>query len=124
MRYQKLKIIFTLLIIIFIFAFLFLILGRNNETKASPLDPFAQCLRDKDIVMYGAEWCQHCQNQKKMFGDAFKHINYVECPHDPQRCLAAGIEAYPTWLTANEEKLVGEQDLKVLSEHSNCPLPG
>ncbi len=90
---------------------------ENAET-----DAFAQCLADKGITMYGADWCPHCQNEKKAFGDSFRLVPYVECPVDPQKCLAAGINGYPTWVFPDGRKLVGEQGLEKLSEESDCLL--
>ena len=29
--------------------------------------------------MYGAYWCPHCQAQKKVFGESFQYVPYVEC---------------------------------------------
>lgn len=118
---MKNKIIIAVLILALIFAFLFLIL-RNRAGQSGLLDEFAQCLRDKGAIMYGAEWCPHCQNQKKLFGKSFQYINYAECPADPQKCLAADIESYPTWIIAGQERLVGEQKLETLSQKTNCVL--
>ncbi|MEK7506566.1 MAG: hypothetical protein AAB566_00730 [Patescibacteria group bacterium] len=86
------------------------------------LDAFAQCLAEKKITMYGAEWCPHCLNEKKAFGDSFKYIPYVECPQEPNKCLAAGIRGYPTWLMPDGRKLEGEQGINRLSAESGCPL--
>ena len=87
------------------------------------LDEFAQCLAEKQITMYGAEWCPHCQNEKKAFGSSFKYIPYVECPDDPKKCIAAGINGYPTWIFPDSKKLEGEQGLNELSQESGCALP-
>lgn len=73
--------------------------------------------------MYGAKWCPHCQNEKKAFGDSFRLVPYVECPDDPKKCLAAGINGYPTWVFPDGKKLEGEQGLEKLSQASGCPLP-
>ncbi|MEK7525507.1 MAG: thioredoxin domain-containing protein, partial [Patescibacteria group bacterium] len=74
-------------------------------------------------VMYGAEWCAHCQNQKKEFGDSFRLVSYVECPQNTQTCLEKGISGYPTWILADGQKLVGEQELEKLSQKTGCALP-
>lgn len=87
------------------------------------LDSFARCLADKQITMYGAKWCSHCQNEKKAFGESFIFVPYVECPSDPQKCLAAGANGYPTWIFPDGRKLEGEQGLEKLSEASGCALP-
>ncbi|MDP3948777.1 MAG: hypothetical protein Q8Q17_02410 [bacterium] len=120
----KLKIILT-------FAFLtFILLSKRGEDTSGSLDSFAQCLASKGITMYGAEWCSHCQNEKNRFGDSFRFVPYVECPADPNRCLSAGVNAYPTWIFPasladgpGDKKLVGEQGLQKLSDESGCPLP-
>lgn len=59
----------------------------------------AKCLTEKGWTMYGADWCPHCKAQKEMFGvDAFKFVNYVECPENSNLCNAKGITGYPTWI--------------------------
>lgn len=111
--YLPLALFLVLILLLFIF--------QDDKVEAGPLDSFAQCLTNKGAVMYGAEWCAHCQNQKKMFGESFRYINYVECPQDPQKCLAAEIGGYPTWII-NGEKLIGEQNMEILSQKTNCQI--
>ena len=87
---------------------------------------FAQCLADKKVTMYGAYWCQHCQNQKALFGDAFKLVPYVECTENTKLCTEKGIEGFPTWLVPDgkggETKLEGEQTFDDLAKASGCVL--
>jgi len=90
--------------------------------KAGAYDAFAQCLTEKGVVMYGAEWCPHCQNQKKMFGSSFQFIKYVQCPLDPKKCLEEKIEGYPTWKFPDGRMFPGELKLEELSRESSCPL--
>ena len=40
-------------------------------------DGVAQCLTEKGVKFYGAFWCPHCQNQKKMFGRSARLLPYV-----------------------------------------------
>ena len=72
--------------------------------------------------MYGAAWCPHCQAQKKLFGDSFSKIKYIECPDQPQLCLSEDIQGYPTWKLPDGTKLEGQQTLEKLSQSSSCPL--
>lgn len=97
---------------------------KSTTITNAGLDNFAMCLASKNITMYGAEWCSHCQNEKKAFGSSFKYIPYVECPNDPQKCLEKGIAGYPTWIFPDGRKLIGEQGLEKLSQESGCPLSG
>ena len=77
-------------------------LEKLSQISSCPLtadkDSFAKCLTVKGFSMYGAEWCPHCKDQKALFGDSFKYINYVECPQNTNLCLAKGIQGYPTWI--------------------------
>ena len=96
--------------------------GRPQEA-AGNYDDFASCLGSSGAVMYGADWCPHCQNEKRAFGASFRFVTYVECPDNPKLCLEKGIEGYPTWILADGERLVGEQGIERLSQKSGCLLP-
>ncbi len=116
---KKLAIFSGLFAVIGIAAFLMFYTGNAGERK---LDAFAQCLAARGVTMYGADWCAHCQNEKKAFSSSFQFVPYVECPANPQKCLAKGINAYPTWIFSDGKKLEGEQGIKKLSEESGCSL--
>jgi hypothetical protein len=92
------------------------------------IDVFAQCLTNKGAKMYGAWWCPHCADEKKMFADAFLFVNYVECSPPGQRtqndvCKEAGIKNYPTWQFADGSRAEGAQPLAALSKKTGCRLP-
>ena len=92
----------------------------SNNKDQSWIEGLAKQLSEKGMVMYGAYWCSHCNNQKKEFGDAFKYVDYVECdakgPNaNPDECSAKGIEGYPTWIYQGQ-KYSGEQSLDKLAE--------
>lgn len=97
--------------------------------RPSPLDPFAQCLTQKGVKMYGASWCPHCKKQKDLFGRAFRNVSYIECamPGNPQAqtlaCRDAKIEGYPTWVFADGSRVSGEQELTDLAQKAGCALP-
>ncbi|TAL56410.1 MAG: hypothetical protein EPN86_02655 [Nanoarchaeota archaeon] len=116
---NKYIIAFGLIIVAIVTAYLL----YPRKQVSGQFDAFAQCLAEKNITMYGAEWCPHCQNEKKAFGDSFQFVPYVECPDNPQKCLAAGINGYPTWIFPDGKKLEGEQGLEKLSKESSCSLP-
>ncbi len=80
----------------------------------------AMCLSDNGVSMYGAATCPHCEQQKHMFGDAFKYVPYVECLDVPEKCLEAEVTLYPTWIRADGERLEGRQELSDLAEWAGC----
>ena len=113
---MKLKIIFSFLVILIISTVL-----SGCSKGSGKYDGFAQCLTEKDAVMYGTEWCSHCQNQKKAFGSSFQYVYYVDCDRNKQECLDAGVRGYPTWII-NGSKYSGEQPLYRLSSLTGCEL--
>ncbi|MFA6095672.1 MAG: protein disulfide isomerase family protein [Candidatus Paceibacterota bacterium] len=96
---------------------------RTTEAEDPALTAFAQCVADKKLTMYGAEWCAHCKREKALFGAAWKYVPYVECPENEALCLAKGIQGYPTWIDASGAKYEGEQGLEGIARISGCPLP-
>lgn len=86
-------------------------------------------LRAAGAIFYGAWWCPACFQQKNLFGkEAGNRLPYVECdPKTPppprpgegrQRCLAAGIRAFPTWVMPGRPRLEGVQTISELAAWS------
>ncbi|MBI5803665.1 hypothetical protein HY450_00305 [Candidatus Pacearchaeota archaeon] len=100
---------------------------NNASAETGKYNEFAQCLTDNGVRMYGAWWCPHCQNQKKMFGDSWANINYVECslPNkaQTQECTDLGIASYPTWEFGGGKRSQGELSFSALSSETGCVLP-
>ena len=88
---------------------------------------FAKCMTSKQVTMYGLYWCDHCAEQKKMFGPAFQYVNYMECGIKGSRaeepvCIQAGVKNFPTWKLPNGSLVEGVQPLQKLSEMTGCSL--
>ncbi|MEK7133533.1 MAG: protein disulfide isomerase family protein [Patescibacteria group bacterium] len=106
-------------------------IGASTFVRSGPgqLDSFAQCLKDRGAIFYGAFWCPHCQKTKAMFGKSAKLLPYIECSTpdgqgQTDECKQKNVQSYPTWVFANSTTtLTGERTLQELSEASGCPLP-
>ncbi len=101
--------------------------GAGAPVQSVKYDSFAMCLGEKGAKFYGAFWCPHCRDQKKLFENSTK-IPYVECSTPDGNgqnliCKDAGIESYPTWIFSDGTKLNGEVSLEVLSQKTGCELP-
>lgn len=99
-----------------------------TSSKPGNLDSFAACLKEKKAVFYGAFWCSHCQNQKKMFGNSMNFLPYVECSTADGKeqlkiCQDKKISSYPTWEFSDGSRLTGEVALEKLAEKTSCALP-
>lgn len=87
--------------------------------SAGPEDPYlrglAIHLTAQGAKFYGAYWCPHCQDQKKLFAASAERLPYVECsPGGPQgpsapECIAQGIRSFPTWVFANGDRVTAVQ---------------
>lgn len=96
--------------------------------SSSPIAAFAQCLKDKGAVFYGAFWCPHCKTQKALFGDAVSLLPYVECSTSDGNaqtleCIQKKIEGYPTWEFLDGSRLTGERSFVELGAKTSCPVP-
>lgn len=96
--------------------------GNYKNAQPGEFDSFAQCLTNNKVVMYGTEWCPHCQAQKKLLGKSFEYINYVDCDKSPL-CDENNVEGYPTWIFEDGSRVSGTQPLSTLAEKSSCELP-
>ncbi len=84
-------------------------------------------LKKVGAKMYGAYWCPHCKEQKDLFGESVRNVNYIECDPKgenakPDQCRAAKITAYPSW-EIKGKMLVGVQSLEELATASGYKGP-
>jgi glutaredoxin len=108
-----------------------LVAARNmsetqTETVTGKYDDFAQCLTDAGAKFYGAWWCPHCNDQKKLFENS-KKLPYIECSTPSKQplqvCIDAGVESFPTWIFSDGSKLEGLHQFEDLAAKTNCVAP-
>ncbi|MBX4210708.1 hypothetical protein KW783_01925 [Candidatus Parcubacteria bacterium] len=96
--------------------------------KGGMYDSFAQCLKDKGVLFYGAFWCPHCRDQKAEFGRSDRLLPYIECSTPDGNgqlpiCNEKGITSYPTWVFPDGSRISQVLPLEDLAEKSSCQLP-
>jgi len=101
---------------------------RDDPETVAAYSQFAQCLEREDATFYGAFWCSHCNEQKRLFRGAEDALPYVECSTpdrngQTQVCNDAGIQSYPTWEFADGERRTGVVPIATLAEETGCNLP-
>ena len=94
---------------------LLLFLPRTAVSKKS----LGQCLAKKGAVLYGVDSCVNCQNQKRLFGEDFRNVIYVNCEFNAVICQDKGITIYPVWALDNKV-LLGTQPLAELAKFAGC----
>ncbi len=100
-----------------------IVLRNAGSASEEKLTPFAQCLTERGVVIYGTYSCPYCRKQKDLFGDAFRFVTYVECTQESARCVADNVQSIPLWVFPSGDRLVGLQSLETLSVKSGCALP-
>ncbi len=96
------------------------VVANNWEVAAPEAVELAQCIKESWLKMYGTERCGHCKNQKKLFGDAFTHIDYTDCDADKTACVNAGVRGFPTWVDSDGNAYPGTQQLDKLASIAWC----
>lgn len=120
---------FHYFVIFIIVAFAGLVGARMwAEKQPGQYDQLAQCIADSGATFYGAFWCPHCNDQKRLFGNSSKLLPYEECSTpDGQNqlpiCQEAGIESYPTWILGDGTVQNGVQTPADLASYTGCELP-
>jgi hypothetical protein len=115
-----------LVVIVLIFVAVF---SEDKSDEPGKYDQFAQCLTEKGATFYGAFWCPHCNDQKKLFGSSRGLLPYVECSTPDgngttQICKDKNISGYPTWEFADGSRpFSGKATLEQLAEQTGCLLP-
>lgn len=114
------KTIYWVLIIAAILIGIYFFVNRNKTKEGSTIET---CLKNKGAKFYGASWCGHCQNQKKMFSNP-QLLPYIECsgPNNTlaKVCQDAGINSFPAWVFKDGSTVTGEQTIAQLKQKTGC----
>jgi uncharacterized membrane protein/glutaredoxin len=113
---------------IFVFALHLQYVVVPTEPVNPMAKPLAEHLTTIGAKFYGASWCEHCQQQKKYFGDYADRLPYIECkPGSPSApmtkpCLDNYISTFPTWVI-NGKRVEGVLTVTDLAELSGFKAP-
>ncbi len=89
--------------------------------KPGQYDDFVKCLTDKNIVVYGNDYCSYTNQQLNFFGKSKKYLNYIKCVDNEKLCDEKGVEITPTW-EIDGESYSGIQSLEKLSALTGCEI--
>ncbi len=126
---KNIKYILGLAVLAIILAVGLSFFNKKVDTGPGQYDELAQCLTDKGVKFYGAFWCPHCRDQKKIFGNSAKLLPYVECSTPDasgqlQVCIDKKIQGYPTWELADGTLVTRLMSPQELADKTECSLTG
>jgi hypothetical protein len=97
--------------------------GETISEESIDSAALAKHLTQIGAKVYGATGCSACAYQKGLFGDNWQYVTYVECGTEDggqaEVCIAAKIDAYPTWEFPNGDKEIGVMTLSELAQKSS-----
>ena len=106
------------------------VVAMGGGSGGGDIDPnfdyeeFSSCMLESDAIFYGTNWCQFCQEQKRMLGPTYDDHGdefFVDCDANAQECQSAGVTSYPTWVIG-DQRLTGVQELSTLASAMDCTL--
>lgn len=109
---MKKEIIITITIILGIIILALILINRGNNVSKET----AECI-GQNSELYTQLGCHACENQEKLFGNNYQHLNVIDCFFEMDRC--SNIERTPTWII-NGEKYIGLQSIEKLKELTGC----
>ena len=71
-----------------------------------------ECLLSSNVKLYIASDCNYCIEQKKIFGEYFLEVNYIDCKSNndwSDICKEQKINSVPTWVFPSNLKSIKEK---------------
>jgi len=89
------------------------------------LSEFAKCLRTNGVKMFGTNHCLYCNQQKRIFGNSFQYMRFIDCEVEQDECTQWNIESYPTFIQVDTKgkelkRESGLMSIEDLQEFSGC----
>jgi hypothetical protein len=98
-----------------------------SAAPAPDLVAFAKQLDAAGAKLYGAAWDATTTAQRQLFGDGSQFLSFTEVTntsHNPnQIAISNSITTYPTWIFADNTRLVGVQTLAALTAKTGIAVP-
>ncbi len=101
----------------------------SSGSRSVSIESIGQCLTNAGVELYGASWCQFCQQQLLLFGPDAEQVPYTDC--DPnaelefiQECTTDGVPfgtILPVWIFADGSRLYGVREPAVIARVAGCP---
>ncbi len=92
----------------------------DQETEFN-MNSLVDCLEERDVVIYGSEWCGFCKSLVRSFGgrEVVDPI-YVECTEDQERCDEEKLTSYVPEIQIAGELYEGPRDPNDLGVQVEC----
>lgn len=93
----------------------------SYSKKPGQQNDFVSCLNEKQVVVYGNDFCSYTLHQLGAFGKSKDNLNYVKCYDNKEICDEKNIRITPTW-EINGQFYEEVQSLDRIAELSGCRI--
>ncbi|MFW5847012.1 MAG: hypothetical protein ACOCUU_02510 [Nanoarchaeota archaeon] len=97
--------------------------GSYSEEDLEKLSDFNNCLAEKGVKIYGANWCGYTSQWVETLG-GFDIVSpvYIECTENEELCSQEEVRGYPT-TKINGETYTGDRTLEAIGQETGCEAP-
>ncbi|MBA7650082.1 hypothetical protein ES703_57883 [subsurface metagenome] len=97
---------------------------RYSEEDLEKISTFIDCLAEKDVKIYGANWCGWTEKLviETLGGFDVAAPIYVECTEETELCSSEDVEGYPT-IKIDGELYEGSRTFEGFAEATGCIIP-
>ncbi len=100
----------------------------DASTPVDDVAAFAKALKNGGVTLYGAAWDATTTAQRQLFGDGAQFLNFVEVTNADHTFNATAnanniTTTSPTWVFANQTRLVGNQTLAAIAAQASIAIP-
>lgn len=110
--------LFSMVVVIIV---LIILSFSSSAKKPGEYDKFAKCLSEKEVIVYGNDYCSYTAKQLNYFGKSKKYLNYVKCIDNEDLCDDKNIEVTPTW-EIDGKMYEQVQNFEKLSSLTGCEI--
>ena len=116
------KIIFFVLFLNFFWSFSVCKASDFSDFMDEKYLVYAKCVKQKNLTLFGADFCTNCRKQISALGEYFEYINYIDCSKNRMHCYNSGIRTVPTWSLPDGQKFIFHRTatLEDLARFAGC----
>ncbi len=95
----------------------------EEEIKDEDLATLVDCLKEKEVVIYGSKTCPHCSNLVDSFG-GYEIVGpiYVECSEEAEKCSSEKNTGYVPEVQISKEIYEGGRSPASLADKVGCEI--
>ena len=84
------------------------------------MEAFASCLNEEGVVLACNEYSPECKEQKAVFSEGFRNLNYKNCDFAKDFCQSNSISSFPAWVFPTGKKIYKVMNATSFGKYTEC----